>query len=376
MPTPGRLSIKPCEVSVCKAFCTVTGLAWYSATSDRVDGSRDPGADPAIHSRSRIAILELLSLFMKDNSSATTIIPTVIPSHWTTGLWWGLLGVAAFSFTVPFTRVAVGGLSPLFIGSGRAVVAAILAAFAISLTRQRLPRGRQWARLAVVAAGIVVGFPLLTSFALTTAPASHGAVVIALLPVATATAAVLRGREHPPVAFWLVTAVGAFAAIAFAFAQSGGLGQLNWADVLLLGAVVAAAIGYAEGGLLARELGAWQTVSWALVLALPLMAGLSGLSMAQQPPSASPGQWAAFAYLGVVSMFFGFFAWYRGLALGPMAKVSQVQLIQPVLSICWAGLLLGESLGWTTIVGGLAVIVCAGVAVRVRLNPQRPEQNL
>ncbi|UKA60333.1 DMT family transporter [Arthrobacter sp. FW306-2-2C-D06B] len=317
---------------------------------------------------------------MKDNSSATTIIPTVISSHSTTGLWWGLLGVAAFSFTVPFTRVAVGGLSPLFIGSGRAVVAAILAAFALSLTRQRLPRGRQWARLAVVAAGIVIGFPLLTSFALTTAPASHGAVVIALLPAATATAAVLRGREHPPVAFWLVTAVGAFAAIAFALsqagqpAQSGGPGQLNWADVLLLGAVVAAAIGYAEGGLLARELGAWQTVSWALVLALPLMAGLLALSMAQQPPSASPVQWAAFAYLGVVSMFFGFFAWYRGLAIGPMAKVSQVQLIQPVLSICWAGLLLGESLGWTTIVGGLAVIVCAGVAVRVRLNPQRPEQ--
>ncbi|OOP64757.1 EamA family transporter [Arthrobacter sp. SRS-W-1-2016] len=311
---------------------------------------------------------------MRDNSSATRIIRPVVLSRPAMGLWWGLLGVAAFSFTVPFTRVAVGGLSPLFIGSGRAVVAAILAAFALLLTRQRLPRGRQWARLAVVAAGIVVGFPLLTSFALTTAPASHGAVVIALLPAATATAAVLRGREHPPAVFWLVTAVGAVAAIVFAFAQSGGLGQLNWADVLLLGAVVAAAIGYAEGGLLARELGAWQTVSWALVLALPLMAGLAALSMAQQPPSASPGQWAAFAYLGVVSMFFGFFAWYRGLAIGPMAKVSQVQLIQPVLSICWAGLLLGESLGWTTIAGGLAVIVCAGVAVRVRLNP-RPEQN-
>ncbi|MGO4583440.1 DMT family transporter [Arthrobacter sp. 2RAF6] len=312
---------------------------------------------------------------MRDNSSATTLIRPVIPPRPATGLWWALLGVAAFSFTVPFTRVAVGGLSPLFIGSGRAVVASILAAFALSLTRQRLPRGRQWARLAVVAAGIVVGFPLLTSFALTTAPASHGAVVIALLPAATATAAVLRGREHPPVAFWLVTTVGAVAAIAFAFAQSGGLGQLNWADVLLLGAVVAAAIGYAEGGLLARELGAWQTVSWALVLALPLMAGLAVFSMAQQPPSASPGQWAAFAYLGVVSMFFGFFAWYRGLAMGPMSKVSQVQLVQPVLSICWAGLLLGESLGWTTIVGGLAVIVCAGVAVRVRLNPPRPERN-
>jgi drug/metabolite transporter (DMT)-like permease len=263
----------------------------------------------------------------------------------------------------------------LFIGSGRAVVAAVLAASALALTRQGPPRGKQWGRLAVVAAGIVVGFPLLTSFALATAPASHGAVVIALLPAATATAAVLRGRGNPPVAFWVVTAVGAVAAIAFAFAQSGGFGQLNWADLLLLGAVVAAAIGYAEGGLLARELGAWQTVSWALVLALPLMASLAALSIAQQPPSASPVQWAAFAYLGIVSMFFGFFAWYRGLAIGPMAKVSQVQLIQPVLSICWAGLLLGETLGWSTVVGGLAVILCAGIAVRVRLNQPTAKQN-
>lgn len=297
------------------------------------------------------------------------LIRPVVPSRQSHGLWLGLIGVAAFSFTVPFTKVAVGGLSPLFIGSGRAVVAAVLAAFALALTRQRLPRGVQWARLAVVAAGVVVGFPLLTSFALTTTPASHGAVVIALLPAATATVAVLRGRERPPLAFWLVTGAGALAAIGFASLQSGGFGQLHWADVLFLGAVVAAAIGYAEGGLLARELGAWQTVSWALVLAAPLMVLLAELSVAQQPPSATPVQWAAFAYLGVVSMFLGFFAWYRGLSIGPMTQVSQIQLIQPVLSICWAGLLLGETLTWTTIVGGLAVILCAGAAVRVRVKP-------
>ncbi|MCU1522639.1 MAG: hypothetical protein JWN19_3024 [Arthrobacter sp.] len=221
----------------------------------------------------------------------------------------------------------------------------------------------------VVAGGIVVGFPLLTSFALTTAPATHGAVVIALLPAATAMAAVLRARERPPTAFWAATAGGALAAMIFAFTQSGGFGQLHWADLLFLGAVVAAAVGYAEGGLLARELGAWQTVSWALVLASPLMVFLTALSAAHQPPSGTKAQWAALAYLGVVSMFLGFFAWYRGLAIGPMAQVSQTQLIQPVLSICWAGLLLGETLGWTTVIGGLAVILCAGAAVRVRLSP-------
>ncbi|MBT2530921.1 DMT family transporter [Arthrobacter sp. ISL-48] len=310
---------------------------------------------------------------MRDNSSATTLIRPVIPSRRPTGLWWGLLGVAAFSFTIPFTKLAVASLSPLFIGSGRAVVAAVLAASALALARQRLPHGLQWARLGMVAAGVVVGFPLLTSFALSTTPASHGAVVVALLPAATATAAVLRGRERPRLAFWFITGAGALAAIAFASMQSGGFGQLHWADVLLLGAVVAAAIGYAEGGLLARELGAWQTVSWALVLASPLMVFLTAIAMAQQPPSATPVQWAAFGYLGVVSMFLGFFAWYRGLAIGPMAQVSQIQLTQPVLTICWAGLLLGEALTWTTIIGGFAVILCAGAAVRVRLKPAPAE---
>jgi drug/metabolite transporter (DMT)-like permease len=288
-----------------------------------------------------------------------------------TGPWWGLLGVAAFSFTVPLTRVAVGGLSPLFVGSARAVVAAALAILALTVTRQRLPRGPQWPRLAVVGGGVVVGFPLLTSFALTTAPASHGAVVIAVLPAVTAVMAVIRGHERPPIAFWIAAGIGAFAAMAFASAQWGGLGQLHWADLLLFGAVVSAAIGYAEGGLIARELGAWQTVSWALVLCFPLMVVLTVLSAAQQAPQGTPVQWAAFAYLGVVSMFLGFFAWYHGLAIGPMAQVSQVQLVQPVMSIAWAGLLLGEHITWTTIVGGLVVILCAGSAVRVRLGTPR-----
>lgn len=285
---------------------------------------------------------------------------------------WGLVGVLAFSFTVPFTRVAVGGLSPLFIGSGRAVIAGLLAIAALALTRQHLPHGIQWARLAVVAGGVVVGFPLLTSFALTTAPASHGAVVIALLPAATAVMAVIRAKERPPVSFWVMAVIGALVAVVFASMQGGGFAQLTLSDLLLFGAVIAAAIGYAEGGLLARELGSWQTVSWALVLAMPLMVVLTIVASVQQPPAGTPVQWAAFAYLAVVSMFLGFFAWYRGLAIGPMAQVSQVQLVQPVLSILWAALLLQEALTWSTILGGIAVILCASIAVRVRLNRPKP----
>ncbi|NQD89369.1 DMT family transporter [Paenarthrobacter sp. CM16] len=305
---------------------------------------------------------------MSHNSSATTLSRPVVSTRMSTGIWWGLLGVVAFSFTVPLTRVAVEGMSPLFIGAGRAVVAAILAALALALTRQRLPQGRQWVRLAVVAGGIVAGFPLLTTFALTSTSASHGAVVIALLPAATATVAVIRGRERPRMLFWVLTAVGVVAAVVFALVQSGGFGSLHWADLLLLGAVVAAAIGYAEGGLLARELGAWQTISWALVVASPVMILLTVVSLGPGMPAATTIQWLSFAYLGVVSMFLGFFAWYRGLAIGPMAQVSQIQLVQPVMSIAWAGLLLGESMTWTTVIGGLVVILCAGAAVRVRLR--------
>ena len=286
------------------------------------------------------------------------------------GLWWGLLGVVAFSLTVPLTRIAVADASPLFVGAGRAVVAAALACAALALARERLPRRDLRVRLVVVAGGVVVGFPLLTSFALVTVPAAHGAVVIALLPAATAVTAAVRGHERLPLRFWLFAGLGAAATVGFVTAGAGGLGGLHPADLLLLLAVVAAAVGYAEGGLLARELGAWQTVSWALVLAAPLMVVLTVVSAPAGMPS-TPGQWGAFAYLGVVSMFLGFFAWYRGLALGPMAQVSQVQLVQPVLSIGWAALLLSEALTWATVAGGLLVVACAGAAVRVRLRAPR-----
>ena len=282
------------------------------------------------------------------------------------GLGWGLVGVVAFSFTLPFTRIALGGLSPLLIGAGRAVVAAVLAPLVLVLTRQRLPTPRQWRRLGVVAAGVVIGFPLLTTFALRTAPASHGAVVIGLLPAATAVAAVLRGRERPPFRFWIMSVLGALAAVGFASVQPGTVGHLAWSDLLLLGAVLAAAAGYAEGGLLARELGAWQTVSWALLVAAPLMVVLSVVSAHLSPPTASPTQWVAFTYLAAVSMYLGFFAWYRGLAVGPIARVSQVQLVQPVLSIAWAALLLGEQVTVATVAGGLAVVACAALTVRSR----------
>lgn len=288
------------------------------------------------------------------------------------GLAWGLGGVLAFSFTVVFTRIAVAGLDPLFVGSCRAVVAAFLAGTALAVARQRLPRGGQWARLAVVAAGVVAGFPLLTSYALTTAPASHGAVVIALLPAATAVAVVIRSGERPAASFWVFAVAGAAAAVAFASLANGGLGSFHLSDLLLFGAVLVAAVGYAEGGLLSRDLGSWQTISWALVLAAPFMLVLAGISWAGEPPTATPAQWASLGYLSVVSMFLGFVAWYRGLAIGPMTSISQLQLAQPLLTFAWAALILGESITAPVLWGGAAVIVCAGLAVRTRSREVSP----
>jgi len=289
------------------------------------------------------------------------------------GPLWGALGVVAFSFTVPLTRSSVDHLDPLFVSAGRAAVAAVLAAFVLVAARQPAPRDRQWTRLAVVAVGVVVGFPVLTSYAVTMVPASHAAVVIALLPAATAVVAVLRTGERPGCRFWLAAAAGALAGVMFVVSDEGGWHGVHWADLLLLAAVVAAAVGYAEGGLLARELGSWQTISWALLVGAPVTIALTILSLSVERPSGTTGDWLGFAYLAVVSMFLGFFAWYRGLAIGPMAQVSQVQLVQPVLTIVWAAILLGERVEGPTVVAAGAVVFLAATAVRSRLaEPAAP----
>ncbi|MET0603794.1 MAG: DMT family transporter [Baekduia sp.] len=285
------------------------------------------------------------------------------------GLLLGALGVLAFSFSMPATRLAVADLDPWFVAFGRAVVAGLLSVLVLTATRAPRPTPTQWRSLALVALGVVVGFPLFTSLALRDLPASHGAVVVGMLPAATAVAAVLRAGERPTRAFWLASAAGLAAVLVFALTRGGG--DLGAPDLELLAAILLCALGYAEGGRLSRELGGARTICWALVLSLPMTAVITGVALGHAGAHAGTTPWLGFAYVSVISMFLGFFAWYAGLARGGVAKIGQVQLAQPVLSLLWAALILGESVGHATVLAALVVLGCVVATQRTRVGSRR-----
>jgi drug/metabolite transporter (DMT)-like permease len=269
--------------------------------------------------------------------------------------------VLAFSFTLPFTRIAAPELGGAFVGMGRALVASTLAIGLLAWRREALPPRSMWRGIALVAIGCVFGFGLLSSIAMQTVPAAHGVVVVGLLPAATAVMAVLRAGERPGLAFWLACGAGLVSVLVFAVAQ--GAGSLQTGDLWLLAAVVLAALGYAEGAVLARTIGGWRAISWALAFSFPVLLAVVGTMIAWDGmPSGSPQAWWCFGYLAVFSMFLGFFPWYAGLAMGGVARVGQVQLVQPVFSLIWCWLLLGEHIGPGTALASLLVIATAGLA--------------
>jgi len=287
----------------------------------------------------------------------------------TRGLLLGLLAVVAFSGTLPATRMAIPALGAVGIGLGRAVVAAAVAAVLLLVAGGPLPARRHWVGLALVAGGAVIGFPLCTALAMRDVPASHAIVVVGLSPAATALVAVVRAGERPAPAFWLATAAGALAVAVFAATQ--GATHAALADVWLLVAVAVVGVAYAEGGRLARELDGWRVICWALVLAAP--AAALGVCFAGVPPLATvpASAWLGLAYVSIVSALLGFFAWYRGMALGGIARVSQTQLLQPVLSVVWAALLLGEPLAPETLGAAALVAACAAWARQASASAPR-----
>nr|AIA14838.1 EamA-like transporter family [uncultured bacterium] len=291
---------------------------------------------------------------------------SVVMTQESRGMWLGLTGVAIFSLTLPFTKMAVAELNPVLVALGRAVVAAIGSAILLWWIGAPRPTRSQTRALLVTALGVVVGFPVFASVAMRYVPASHGAVVIGILPLATALFGALRFGERPSAGFWLAALVGSGIVIGFALWQGGG--EFHAADLALFAAVVAAAMGYAEGARLSQTMGGQQVISWALVLSMPLLLPLTIWLGWKYGVSASPRAWIGFGYVSLFSMFIGFFFWYKGLALGGIARVGQVQLLQPFLTLVGAALILGETLDMRNVLFALAVIAVVAIGRRMTIK--------
>jgi drug/metabolite transporter (DMT)-like permease len=280
------------------------------------------------------------------------------------GMALGAAGVLVFSFSFPATKLAERSFDPWFIANGRAVVAAVLGLLLLRYQRAPLPNRGQWLRLAVVAGGVVIGFPLLSSLAVESTTSSHSAVVISVLPALTAIAGAIRGRERPSASFWLAAGAGCAIVTAYSVAHAGG--TLTLADIYLIIGVIVCAIGYAEGGFLARSLGAPQTICWALVLALPVTLPAALLNVPSHAPSASA--LTGFIYVSLGSMFIGFIFWYAGLARGGVPRVSQLQLAQTPLTLIWSALVLGERIGPGTSLVAIAALASVAATQRARVR--------
>jgi len=284
----------------------------------------------------------------------------------TKGMILGLIGVGAFGLTLPATRVVVPYLDPIFIGLGRAVLASVFAAMFLLWFRQKIPNKKQIYQLSIVAFGVVVGFPVFSSWAMQYVPASHGGVVLGILPLATALVGVFIGNERPSFSFWLVSVVGSGFVVLYALSQ--GSGGVQIADIALLGAILSAAIGYAVGARLSKDIGGWQVICWALVLAFPFIL-IPTISYAPESLSDMPVMgYASFLYLALVSQLFAFFVWYKGLALGGIARVSQAQLLQPFVTLFASVLFLGELIDIETMVFVFLVVSSVWLGKRMPIR--------
>ncbi|AOJ10892.1 DMT family transporter [Burkholderia mayonis] len=295
-------------------------------------------------------------------------------SRETRGMLLGLIGVMIFSLTLPMTRIVVTEFHPLLNGLGRALAAAVPAGLLLWLRRERVPTRAQLKSLAVVSAGVIVAFPVFSAWAMKTVPAAHGAVVNGLQSLLVALYAAWLSRERPSKAFWASAVTGSALVVAFALRDGGG--TLQPGDLLMLVAVGIGALGYAEGARLAREIGGWQVICWALVVSAPFLVlpvgWLAWSHHAAHPGPVSLRVWLAFGYVTLFSQFIGFFAWYAGLAMGGTARVGQVQLLQIFFTIAFSALFFGETVSPSTWLFAAAVIatVVLGRRAAVSTAPQ------
>ncbi len=288
------------------------------------------------------------------------------------GMVYGLIGMITFSLTAPATRAAVLHLHPSIVAFGRPVLAGICAAALLLATRTPVPPRRYWPNFALMVVGVLIGVPLTFAWGLYTLPSAHGAITLALLPLGTALVGALRAGERPSKKFWLATIIGSVAVLAFA--RTMGAGHIQTADFILLLNVAASALGYTEGARLARVMPGWQVMSWAVVFGAPLHVIPLIFAVKTHGIHAPASAWAAMAYIAVVSQWSGMFAWLKGLAQGGIARVGQLQLLQPFCTLLFAAALLHESV--TPLMLITAAIVVGAVAVGRKATVHVPEDSL
>ena len=284
------------------------------------------------------------------------------------GLFWAFLGVLLFSFSVPLTKIAVGGFNPFFTATGRAVVAGVLAAVILSVNRVPWPARHLVRPLLLTMIGAVFGWPILIALALQYTTSAHVAVIAAFMPLSTAIIAVFRTHEKVSAKFWLAASVGTSALVIFALGRGGATSPNYWADLMVVGAMLFSSWCYVEGASVTKVMPGWQVISWVVIFALPITvpASLVLWFTTSGDYQTTSTQWLALILLGISSMYFGFFAWYRGLSMAGIARGSQVQQLQALLTLLWSALLLGETVTWLTVLAAGVVIASVIWAQRSR----------
>ena len=272
----------------------------------------------------------------------------------TKGMLIGFIGILIFSLTLPVSKIAVLSFNPYFIAFGRATLAGLVALAYLLYKKEPIPSKVDFLKFVVIALGVVFGFPIFTTIAMIEGSSSHGAVILGMMPLATTVIGVIRFKERPSLGFWLVSLLGAALVVVYALLKSSG--DFTYIDGLLVAGGICACVGYVEGGELSRKLNPRAVISWALVISLPITIVMSYFTFSMQYIDAGLMAWTILIYLSLFPMFIGFFFWYEGLAVGGIARVSQVQLIQPFCTLVAASILLGDSLTIVNLVFAFLVV--------------------
>ena len=305
--------------------------------------------------------------YLSRMSSTSRSVPSPALSREHLGLLLGFVGMAIFGGTLPATRIAVSAIDPLAMTALRTAIAGLCSLALLIVLRRPLPPRALWPQLAIAMLCVSIFFPFLMALGVQTVDASHGGVVLGILPIATALVAVLITHERPRPMFWIASIAGAALVVAFALRQGGG--AFSAGDLFLFAAVAVSAVGYAFSGRLTAQMPGWEVISWILVMALPISLPAAALTMPADIGDISLKPWLALLYVALFSQWIGFFAWNAGMAMGGIARVSQVQLLQPFVTFALAALFNDETITLQILLFAAAVVVTVAISTRTRSRP-------